>query len=790
MLIAQVEHENGIPLIRLSGRFDGLGATVFESETAALADESAVCWVIDCANVDYLSSAGIRVIIAAEKRLRARGGKLIMCGLASGVALVLEMTGLFKQFNVADGVASALASAHGGQTSSLNRVHKIIGGVDYDLCRLASTQPCVLDLWGSFQLSGRLPLPDDLIPAQLGDLGIAVGWGGMGADRVQAAEAAGDLFTGVNFAAVRPADGYCQPDYIVTSHPQEQTVHVLSAVGLSGSPSFRLEAHSSPPFTLRTLAGDICAMCADKAGNGPVIAGIVLSGQASLISGSYFADAQSMSRNVRTRETIAGGGNILLAGLVIRSDNPDELADARIAAVRAAMGQADAPPEQLIINARGLTLKESNDSAVSDDPRDMMLEMVTAENLLNVMCVEPDTELTGARVWIYLPASTRSAQEKLLQIDGLDKAMLREEWEVIIRRVYSDAGRVLLTPLQGGFSASTFHVTGYDRDGKRLLPTVLKISSPENIRREEEACRHYVQKYILNNSAQILGTARQGSWAGLCYNFVGISGPECRLNWLRDHYMRRPVSELLPLFDRIFTDILKPWYGQPRWEMLTPYADHVPSRVFFPRLVEDAEKAFGISADEPMIGCPELGLELPNPYHGLKHVYPARRERARMWYTAVCHGDLNMQNILLDERENIYVIDFSETRPRNVVSDFARLEPIFILETARVDNGDDVRNLLEFVEGLSRAESLAAPAPFTYKGSDPMVGKAYHMICRLRRYAKTVTLFETSMLPYWLAVLEWTLPVVSYISVNTAVKRLALYVSAILWRNVLAEEPE
>jgi len=142
--------------------------------------------------------------------------------------------------------------------------------------------------------------------------------------------------------------------------------------------------------------------------------------------------------------------------------------------------------------------------------------------------------------------------------------------------------RVVLEPLKGGFTATTFRVTGYDAQGRRLLPTVLKIGSGENIRREISACRNYVQKFILNNGTSILGTASLGNWAGICYNFVGISGPDSRLVWLRHHYVKRPVDELPPLFDRIFTDVLKPWYGQPSWQRLKLWSDHTPTRNSFP----------------------------------------------------------------------------------------------------------------------------------------------------------------------------------------------------------------
>ena len=60
-----------------------------------------------------------------------------------------------------------------------------------------------------------------------------------------------------------------------------------------------------------------------------------------------------------------------------------------------------------------------------------------------------------------------------------------------------------------------------------------------------------------------------------------------------------------------------------------------------------------------------------------------------------------MRNVLVDERDNLYVIDFSETRPRNVVSDFARLEPALKFEMMRLDNDEDL-----FVEVAQAAETL------------------------------------------------------------------------------------
>jgi thiamine kinase-like enzyme len=163
----------------------------------------------------------------------------------------------------------------------------------------------------------------------------------------------------------------------------------------------------------------------------------------------------------------------------------------------------------------------------------------------------------------------------------------------------------------------------------------------------------------------------------------------------------------------------------------------------------------------------------------LRTEYPRRAGRPRLWYQAINHGDLNLKNILVDEQENLYVIDFSETRPRNIVADVARMESIVKFQTMRVDTPEELAQMVEFEQGLAEVERLGDVPPNRYRGENPEVAKAYAAICRLREYARMVTIFETDMEPYWLALLEWTYSVLSY-DEPLLRRKLAAYSAAIL----------
>lgn len=409
------------------------------------------------------------------------------------------------------------------------------------------------------------------------------------------------------------------------------------------------------------------------------------------------------------------------------------------------------------------------------------------EELKAVARVLPDTLVRGGSIAVYLPAEVRPGPEKRLRIEVTDGIELEGEWQTMIRRLYADCGRVILTQLTGGYMAKTFQVASYDRDGRRLLPTVLKISTRELIDREEEAHRTCVQRFILNNSTVIMGTASEGPWSALRYNFLGVAGGESKLSWLLDYYRTRPTADVTAIFDRLYTRILKPWYGQPRWEPVKLYEEHTPLRLF-PNLFAEAERQFGITADQETIDCPELGVTLPNPFRFLRDEYPKHTGQSRLWYQGINHGDLNLRNVLVDELENLYVIDFSETRTRNIVSDFARMESVLKFQIAPLATEDDLARMAEFEQGLEEPGSLEEAPPNRYRGRHAAeLEKAHAVICRLRRHANTVTLFETDMVPYWLAALEWTYPIVCW-DESLLRKKFTVYSAALVVKRILEGE--
>ncbi|MGB0846125.1 MAG: STAS domain-containing protein [Thiolinea sp.] len=65
--------------------------------------------VIDFSQVDYISSAGLRVVLIAAKQLRKSAGILVLSGLSDVVQEVFEISGLTRVLTIAPDINAAKA---------------------------------------------------------------------------------------------------------------------------------------------------------------------------------------------------------------------------------------------------------------------------------------------------------------------------------------------------------------------------------------------------------------------------------------------------------------------------------------------------------------------------------------------------------------------------------------------------------------------------------------------------------------------------------------------------------
>ena len=65
--------------------------------------------VLDCTKLTYISSAGLRALLALHRNASGRTRGIVLAGLSEPVRQILEVAGLLPHFAIAPSVESALA---------------------------------------------------------------------------------------------------------------------------------------------------------------------------------------------------------------------------------------------------------------------------------------------------------------------------------------------------------------------------------------------------------------------------------------------------------------------------------------------------------------------------------------------------------------------------------------------------------------------------------------------------------------------------------------------------------
>lgn len=99
MTIIQTE-KDGIVELSISGRLDAVSAVEADKDFNKIIDAGYENLLVNLDNLDYISSAGLRVLLVAAKRIQQSGGKVVLCSLSNNVREVFEISGFSSIFNI------------------------------------------------------------------------------------------------------------------------------------------------------------------------------------------------------------------------------------------------------------------------------------------------------------------------------------------------------------------------------------------------------------------------------------------------------------------------------------------------------------------------------------------------------------------------------------------------------------------------------------------------------------------------------------------------------------------
>ena len=102
------KEENGIVFIAIKGRLDADSSPEAEIIVKDVLDGPANRMLFDLRDLEYLSSAGLRILLSAAKEMRRRNGQIVLCDLNEFVKEIFEVSGFQSLIPITDSVESGI----------------------------------------------------------------------------------------------------------------------------------------------------------------------------------------------------------------------------------------------------------------------------------------------------------------------------------------------------------------------------------------------------------------------------------------------------------------------------------------------------------------------------------------------------------------------------------------------------------------------------------------------------------------------------------------------------------
>jgi anti-anti-sigma factor len=250
----ETERQQGVLVIRCKGRLDAFGAEKLEDTLKSALQDDDTSMVIDLGQVPYLSSGGIRVLLAYLKKLKERGGILALARVEPYPRQVLDMAGFSSVFSIYSTLEEAVTAAR--QTAErddllMELMNPTSQRGDLKLSTEAGMiNPAGLRVIGHIDDVLRAKLrKEDIHALSFSESEYSLGLGALGATVEDALPLMGEMITLHGTMVWLPTDGNNTPDFFT---PVQDTGKVRLYSGFS----VVLRGHFHEVVTIETDRGE------------------------------------------------------------------------------------------------------------------------------------------------------------------------------------------------------------------------------------------------------------------------------------------------------------------------------------------------------------------------------------------------------------------------------------------------------------------------------------------------------------------------------------------------------
>jgi len=107
MIVGEKQLETFL-VLGLQGRLDTSQAAEVEKKILEILDKGHDRIILDCQELDYISSSGLRVFLIAQKKMMEKSGVLNICSLQPNIKEIFDISGFSMIFSIFPDLESAL----------------------------------------------------------------------------------------------------------------------------------------------------------------------------------------------------------------------------------------------------------------------------------------------------------------------------------------------------------------------------------------------------------------------------------------------------------------------------------------------------------------------------------------------------------------------------------------------------------------------------------------------------------------------------------------------------------
>jgi hypothetical protein len=329
------------------------------------------------------------------------------------------------------------------------------------------------------------------------------------------------------------------------------------------------------------------------------------------------------------------------------------------------------------------------------------------------------------------------------------------QWELddLIRKIFVDANRLVISSVSGGHSKSgVVKVEPFYKEKGQAEALIFKYGVFKEIEQEarnfQEIKRFTDGKRYTNLELK----ARTRLLGGIIYSLVE------KVRSFSDFYQGSDNKAVCSVIDDLFSRTCRKWYENrlPKRTQNMIELYWKPANTTYEELLDCFNHMYPRYVNKPRISFPEIERDFANPIY---HSYLKDKPIYMPTHTAITHGDLNGENLLVDKDNHAWMIDFNRTGEGHIFRDFVELETVIKFQLFDETNLSFLyefeKNLLspvKFSESLDRSK---------FELSEDAI-KAFDSIECIRKHAGRVIQPSDEMQDFYVGLFYQTVNLIRY----------------------------